>query len=1005
MVKYSFQNNNKGNDIENNIFFKFYEYIINIIITNKIIILLKTLFFKRNENNFYISKGNKYSNILSGYNSILFKEKYKSVMSLIIKDKIKIKNDNNTKKVNKIKPRKINIIDYNKIIRKFLKIVLIKSIIINIFCRNIISNLFYYRLSNITLKIKGIGESTLFGNIKNHNFKYIDYPNEVIINGERKNIITYKYYFSQTDNFVELIWYDNINNCKNMFYKCSNISEINLSNFNSSKVTDTSCMFNGCSSLTSLNLSNFITSKVMDMNFMFFDCSSLTSLDLSNFNTSLVINMNYMFHNCSSLTSLDLSNIDTRSVIKMDSLFSDCSSLTSLDLSNFNTTNVTDMSYMFSGCSSLTSLNLSNFIISKVMDMNSMFSGCYSLEYINLINFNEIKSDILSGMFHQVPENVVICINNNIINYSKKLCLNIDCTDDWKSKQKKLIYNTNQCIDSCDNSFQYPYEYNGKCYENCEKGFFYDENDNKTKKCKCELEECLSCPKAALKKKLCTKCNINYYPKENDPLNQGEYIKCYKDIERYYLDKNIYKQCFYTCKTCNTSGSNINHNCIECNNNYPIGKKQNNYLNCYENNNTYPLFDGEINYLSSTNSFSLNELSNYELNNSTNESIINDIQNKIDDLINEINYTENNSKKNEIDKYDKIIKLIEQSFTTNYDTSKIDKGHDEYLRAGKITVTFTTSENQKNNINNSLTSIYLGQCEELIRGHYNLFNETFYMKKTEVTQDTIKVPKIEFDIYYKNGSNLEKIDLSPCNTSKIIISLPAKLSTDIDKLNASSEYYNNKCYSAKSDKGTDIITKDRQKEFVENDLTLCQENCDFTFYNYSTERANCSCYYKGSPDSFAYMNINKTLLYENFGDSNDKIEISNLGITSCDVLSSEENIKSNPGFFSLILILAIFVIIFILFCTKGYNMLENKMNEVIYNKFEKENKKKKKIKKIVKIHSKNPKHKRKNNINDKNDTSAKISLKKNSNNNMILSNQENNITQILQNESYQNTNS
>ena len=64
--------------------------------------------------------------------------------------------------------------------------------------------------------------------------------------------------------------------------------------------------------------------------------------------------------------------------------------------------------------------------------------------------------------------------------------------------------------------------------------------------------------------------------------------------------------------------------------------------------------DDEINYLSSTNSFSLNELSNYELNNSTNESIVNDIQNKIDDLINEINYTENNSKKNEIDKYDKI---------------------------------------------------------------------------------------------------------------------------------------------------------------------------------------------------------------------------------------------------------------------------------------------------------------------------------------------------------------
>ena len=44
--------------------------------------------------------------------------------------------------------------------------------------------------------------------------------------------------------------------------------------------------------------------------------------------------------------------------------------------------------------------------------------------------------------------------------------------------------------------------------------------------------------------------------------------------------------------------------------------------------------------------------------------------------------------------------------------------------------------------------------------------------------------------------------------------------------------------------------------------------------------------------------------------------------------------KKNAGFFSLIIILAIFIIIFIIFCSKGYNSLENKIDDIIYKKFE-----------------------------------------------------------------------
>ena len=46
------------------------------------------------------------------------------------------------------------------------------------------------------------------------------------------------------------------------------------------------------------------------MNFMFSGCESLTSIDLTNFNTKKVTNMIQMFSRCKSLKSIDLSNFD-----------------------------------------------------------------------------------------------------------------------------------------------------------------------------------------------------------------------------------------------------------------------------------------------------------------------------------------------------------------------------------------------------------------------------------------------------------------------------------------------------------------------------------------------------------------------------------------------------------------------------------------------------------------------------------------------------------------------
>ena len=179
----------------------------------------------------------------------------------------------------------------------------------------------------------------------------------------------------------------------------TNILDIDLSNFDTSQVTDMSYMFYGMSNLTSLNLSNFDTSNVTKMYAMFSNMSNLTTLDLSNFNTSNVTNTYRMFSGMSNLTTLNLSSFNTSQVTYMASMFWGTSNLTTLDLSNFDTSKVTDMTYMFAGMSSLTALNLSNFDTSNVTKMYYMFSYMSSLTMLDLSNFDTSKVTDMSSMF------------------------------------------------------------------------------------------------------------------------------------------------------------------------------------------------------------------------------------------------------------------------------------------------------------------------------------------------------------------------------------------------------------------------------------------------------------------------------------------------------------------------------------------------------------------------------------------------------------------------------
>ena len=81
--------------------------------------------------------------------------------------------------------------------------------------------------------------------------------------------------------------------CYEMFQGFCDIKTLDLSNIDTSNVTNMSGMFNS-SKATSIDFTGFDTSNVTDMSYMF-ERSAVTELDLSSFDTSKVTNMIAMF--------------------------------------------------------------------------------------------------------------------------------------------------------------------------------------------------------------------------------------------------------------------------------------------------------------------------------------------------------------------------------------------------------------------------------------------------------------------------------------------------------------------------------------------------------------------------------------------------------------------------------------------------------------------------------------------------------------------------------------
>lgn len=179
----------------------------------------------------------------------------------------------------------------------------------------------------------------------------------------------------------------NVTSMGYMFSGCNTLNSIDLTGFDTRNVTDMQRMFFGCNKLTTIKLgTNWNTSNVINMNRLCSDCYSLNEngIDLTKFNTSKVTDMAYMFSGCINFANLYLTNFDTSNVTDMTCMFGmpaygtsqyGKTKLETVTLGNkWDTSKVESMKWMFSECVKIKKVYASiEFLTNNVTESNDMF--------------------------------------------------------------------------------------------------------------------------------------------------------------------------------------------------------------------------------------------------------------------------------------------------------------------------------------------------------------------------------------------------------------------------------------------------------------------------------------------------------------------------------------------------------------------------------------------------------------------------------------------------------
>ena len=420
-------------------------------------------------------------------------------------------------------------------------------------------------------------------------------------------------------------------------------------------------------------------------------------------------------------------------------------------------------------------------------------------------------------------------------------------------------------------------------------------------------------------------CDNYYYFDENNNYHCTKEKKCPKN---YFLIKNKSK-CIIGCKNDFLYNYAYNNGCYK--ENYTI-----NMETCPE---IYPYLDIKTNVcIKECNiyDFLVSECITDNENEKTIENNINKIKNEI---------LNSNNLNNSL--FDDILKGVPD--ITIYDKN----------------TKYQISSNLNQNLNNytDISNIKLGECENVLKQVYKNIseNDSLLIFKVDFYIYGYSSPIVEYEIYHPKTKEI--LDLKYCENNSIYISKPASINENkIFQYDPNNNFYNDICSKYTTDDYTDITLNDRYKEFIKNNYSLCENDCNFSNYDYNLKKVICKCDIKLNFANISDITIEKFKSKFYIGN------LINIKVMKCyKKLFEKDGLIKNIGSYILLVVIFLYIICLVYFIIKGYNYFINRIKVVINNRnkgnkineeiTQQEPKQFKKIKSINKIKTKGTKKK------------------------------------------------
>ena len=517
------------------------------------------------------------------------------------------------------------------------------------------------------------------------------------------------------------------------------------------------------------------------------------------------------------------------------------------------------MHSMFYNCSSLILLNLNNFNTSNVINMGSMFYGCSSLISLNINNFDTSKVTDIAYMFYGCSSLISLNLNN------------FDTTKITRDGyMHSMFYGCSSLISLNINNFDtskvtdIAYMFYG-CSSLISLNITNFDTSN-VKDMESIVERCspylIICINEA---------------KANNIMS---------------LLSNFSKDCNNICFTdLNHKLIIEKHKCIDyCSNDDAFKYEYNNicYISCPEGT-----------YISCMNEYFCVDIITY---------------------LNQLFSNKECKKDKSITKDDMAKYIKEGILNSDFDDliNQLLNNEKENLLIEDNDIKYEIIINNNYNEFKNLSIIKLGECNNILEEEYNISdNKSLIIFKIDIYKKGLLIPIVEYEVY--DYSQKISLELDICKDKIITLLLPCTINEEKGeefKYNISNEYYNDICYSYTTDDNTDIILSDRRNEFIDNKMTLCENNCEYGGYKSNIKKSVCECKIKTKLSLLTEINTDELL--------NSLVDINyltNYKIMICyNKLFSKEGLIKNIGNYTLSSII-LFNIIGIIFFIKRKELI------------------------------------------------------------------------------------